>query len=275
MKDVDKFDIAQYNPTVGKVRLSQTVIDPAIQRGVVEREVNAIGADFVPAAVGFVVVSIRENGDYVLVDGQQRKAGAALADWDEPVNAVFYKGLPREKEAELFRRLNFRTSVSALDAFRIAVVEGRPAEVAVYTVLKEFEVGVRSLTAGKVQFQGVKAAIRIVGQLGGIDDLRWAFNVATQAWGKESDVYYNVHVIDALAFIHRHYRVDNDYPFDTVALIKKLQSEGGGQDSLVGLGKTIRMTRRGVLARRVGDAIMHVYNRGRQGKGSLLPELPK
>lgn len=274
VKVAEKWDFSAYRTEVTTIRFSQTIVDASIQRGVVEREVNKIASDFNPSALHFITISVRDDGSYVLVDGQQRKTAALVVGYDEPVNAIFYYNLPREAEAALFRQLNDRTSVNAVDSFRVAVVEGLPEAVAVYTVFKDYGIGVKGLVPGKIQFQGVKSALRIVGLPDGINDLRWAFDMAVYAWGSTEIPYYDCRVIEALAIIKSHYRTIG-VEIDSEALRKKLAGYKGAQAGLVGNAKTVQMIRRGRLARRIADVIVGIYNQNRTGKASELPELPK
>lgn len=250
----------------GKIRFSQTEVDPSVQREVVNQEVDAIAADFDPNALGFISVSVRPTGQNILLDGLQRKTAASMVDYDEPVDCIFHYGLSRAQEAALFRRLNFRSNVSSIAGYKVAITEGLPEALAVDSVLREFGIPIGGGKGGGA-FQAVRRALRIVSLPDGVDDLRFAFSVATFAFVSGTNVQpLDGVIIEALAMIHRRYKdainIDD--------LKARLASRPNGQPGIMGEARTRKGIRGGRLPVAVVDVILAEYNLRRTK--SRLPE---
>jgi len=173
------------------------VIDPSVQRPINEAQVAAIAADFNPDALGTVTVSIRDNDDWVLLDGQQRLNGAELAQYEGTVNCNFYRGLSRQQEAALFRRLNTRRPVAAPALFKVAVTEGEPQAVQINDLLNVL--GIR--VGGTGGFNAISVARRVASWENGMIDLRWALDVCANVWGVEGK-HLDGRIIEGLALLH-------------------------------------------------------------------------
>ena len=249
----------------GKLKFSETEVDPSVQREVVKPEVDAIAADFDREALGFISVSVRSTGQNILLDGLQRKTAASMVDFDEPVDCIFHYNLTRSQEAALFRRLNFRSNVSSIAGYKVAITEGLPEALAVDAVLREFGIPIGSGRGGA--FQAVRRALRIVSQPDGVDDLRFAFSVATFAFVSGTNVQpLDGVIIEALAMIHRRYKdainIDD--------LKARLASRSNGQPGIMGEARTRKGIRGGKLPVAVVDVILAEYNLRRTK--SRLPE---
>lgn len=252
--------------TIGKIKFSQTKIDPRVQREVNTIEANAIGAEFDKTVLGTITVSVRANGDNVLLDGLQRKSGAEIANFDDPVDCIFHYNLTLEQEAEKFRRLNYRTSVNSVAAFKVAVTEGIPEALAVQDILSKFGITI----GGKGNFQAVKTALRIVTTPGGAEDLRWALNMVIDAWDlARSGRHIDGKMVEALALMHHRYKGQ----IDTASLRDRLAARRGGQPGLMGEARTRQPRRGGKLVIALIDALVDEYNFKRPK--NKLPEWPR
>jgi len=94
-------------------RLSSSVkpndvnVDSSYQRDVSDVRVNSIVKNFNRNAIGVVTLSIRENGDLYVIDGQHRiEALKVLGKGDEDINAIVFFDLSVADEAELFVIMN-------------------------------------------------------------------------------------------------------------------------------------------------------------------------
>ena len=246
----------------GTVLFSEVLIDDSIQRGKQPGEINAIAGDFNPVALGVVHVSVRPNADKALIDGQQRMNGAVAAGWNEPVRCLYYFGMTRQQEAILFRQLNFRRSVSAMDLFKAAVTEGDERAVAISDLLARYEVKVQS--GG---FAAIKTALRICSWPAGLRSFAWAFDLVAQTWGTNSD-NMDGKVIEALSMLHYRYGdlIDPD------ALRKKLTSHRGGLNGIIGDGRTLQTMRKGRLPVAIVEVIIGIYNQHIRKEENKLPE---
>jgi len=121
-----------------KIKPSDTTIDSRFQRDLDEQRARAMARAFNPDLVGVPVVSHRENGEYVRLDGQHRLAAAEMANRGEiPTLMEVHVGLSLREEAELFLRLNGgRSPVRVFDKFKARLVAHEPVALAIVAILK-------------------------------------------------------------------------------------------------------------------------------------------
>jgi len=242
---------ATWTVTNGEVRFSQVIIDPSVQRPINEAQVADIAKDFNPDALGTVTVSVRENGDWVLLDGQQRLNGAELAQYDGAVNCNFYKGLSRQQEAALFRRLNTRRPVSAPALFRVAVTEGEPQAVQIDQLLNVL--GIR--VGGTGGFNAISVARRVASWENGMVHLRWALDVCANVWGVEGK-HLDGRIIEGLALLHHR----DGAAIDVEILRAKLAGRKAGIPGILGEARTVQGLRGGRLVIAVVEVLIGTYN---------------
>ena len=246
---------------IGTVVWSDLIIDPSIQRGQEWSEINAIAGDFNADALGTLTVSVRTNGDKVLLDGQQRMNAAQIAGHTEPVSASLHYGLTHKEEAALFRRLNYKRSVGAAHLFRVACTEGVPQALATRDVLNKYGITI----GGPGGFNAIAAARRIVEAPGGLRAFEWALDIVNQVWGA-SGKHLDGRIIEGLALW---YGRDFD-DIDIDSLRQKLAVRKGGLHGVIGDAKTVQSLRKGKLVTAVVEVLLAEYNKGR--KKSMLPD---
>lgn len=81
--------------------------DASYHRGVDKGKVNLIIENYNEQAVGFVTISVRENGDLFVIDGLQRIEAIislGLGHQEVRVNAIY--DLSIEEESKLFKLIN-------------------------------------------------------------------------------------------------------------------------------------------------------------------------
>jgi hypothetical protein len=110
-------------------------IDPDVQRGLNPAWVQELAERFEIDMVGTIAVSQRSNGQLFIVDGQHRHAAALAAGYDGTFDCSVFTGLTLPEEAGLFLALNNRKVVNAIDKFRVRVVRGDEAAVALNDVI--------------------------------------------------------------------------------------------------------------------------------------------
>jgi len=120
-----------------KVKPCDTSVDERYQREFDEPRSAAMAEAFDLSLIGVPVISRREDGRMVRLDGQHRFGAAIIAGLG---NTAFmcevYDGLSIQEEAEMFLRLNSgRSAVRAYDKFRARLVSGEPVAVAIVVVL--------------------------------------------------------------------------------------------------------------------------------------------
>jgi hypothetical protein len=107
------------------VRPDQITTDPAIQRPLDHGRVTAICLNFKEAALGLPLISRRDDGTQVCLDGQTRIAVLIRKNLGAvPRQMIVHRGLTRPEEAELFRLHNDSKNLSPQAKFRAALIEG-------------------------------------------------------------------------------------------------------------------------------------------------------
>jgi hypothetical protein len=106
--------------TFEKIAPSATIVDHEYQRAQDEARVAAIAKNYDQNLIGVPVLSRRQDGALVRVDGQHRLAAAIVAgQGDVAVMCEVHTGLTQDEEARLFLRLNgSRSAVRVYDKFR-------------------------------------------------------------------------------------------------------------------------------------------------------------
>jgi hypothetical protein len=263
------------NPTVrtGLIAFNEVEIDERVQRPLDEILVNKIAKKFNERALGAVTISVREQDGverYILLDGQQRMNGAARAGFKGRVRAIFFYGLTLQQEAEMFRELNTKHSVSAFHKFRVALTEELPGPVAIKAILDEMNVPLST----NLGFSAVSVAERVAKLQGGPDSFRWALKVIHEVYGRDTPrQIYNGVVVEALALLHNTF----GNQIDTKRLVEKLLTKGSGVagvNFIVGQGRTNRSVDKGSLVPNVMNAYINVYNLGlHRNSANALPKV--
>jgi uncharacterized ParB-like nuclease family protein len=111
--------------TIRKIDTAVLRVDETYQRALGPIYVTKIARDFDPMALGVLEVSDRGNNGYVVIDGQHRLEACHRVGHRE-VDCKVHVGLSREREAELFLRLNFERQPAAKQRFAARVVSREP-----------------------------------------------------------------------------------------------------------------------------------------------------
>lgn len=122
-----------------QIKPSATVVDGRFQRDLDERRTKEMAENFSIDLLGVPVVSQREDGAIMRIDGQHRLAAAILAGFgDVPVTMEVHFGLSPKQEADLFLRLNEkRKSVRAVDRFKARLVAEEPVALEIRSSLQK------------------------------------------------------------------------------------------------------------------------------------------
>lgn len=257
----------------GTVTVKDTfLIDPDIQRGEVGREIDKFSRDFDPMALGTLTISVRDDGVWSVVDGQQRLATSRKVEYEEPIPVVFHYGLTKAEEARLFLALNDRTGVTALSRFKTRVTSGEAAALGIKQILDDLDIALGGMNG----FSAILTADKIYNQKNGPGKLRWALEVVKTIYDTEGKGgCYNGDVIEAFALIYGHYAG----LVDVTRLVEKLGSVGGGIHNLIGRGRTVQSVIPGTkIGEGIAEAILNHYNKGKRSNPaypSRLAPLPR
>lgn len=257
-EDEFKSENPDHRRTFGWVSLEDLVVDPAYQRPENLGEINKIARKFKKEALGTVTLSARvdpTNGEitYILIDGQQRRAGALKAGYTGQVRADVHHNLTPADEARLFELLNFRSAVSPVYLFRAALIQGDPGATAVQKILDDLGVPFGTPKG----YSGAASSRRLVARKNGETTLRWALAQVQKIYDADrTGGVYDAGVVEAFYWLYDKFgpRIDEDN------LYSKLAKVGGGTADLVGYAKTIKSVRGGRIGLNLIRAIIARYN---------------
>lgn len=105
-------------------------IDRNYQRPLVPTVIRNISENWDWRAIRTLAVSMREDGNYAVMDGQQRLTAARENDIKQ-LPCQVYIDLNEKQEAELFLKLNNSRKPSANDLFRAKIAEEDPGAMAI------------------------------------------------------------------------------------------------------------------------------------------------
>lgn len=119
-----------------RVPLDELMVDPSYQRVLEEKRVNKIVAEFDPALLGVLEVSLR-NGKAAIFDGQHRFA-ALQRRGAKDAPCLIHEGLTVAEEAMLFVDLQTRRkALRPLDRFKARIVAGDESAISITRIAHE------------------------------------------------------------------------------------------------------------------------------------------
>lgn len=251
-------------PANRKLRVGDLRIDYRVQRHVTNAKVIDKAKRFDLSAVGVLHVSKRKDGHHYIIDGHLRTRCFLFHNMDNyNVRCLVYEDLTIDQEAKLFRLLNDNRKCSAIDDFRVSIVQKDTESLAIRRIAKAF--GFNIAHGGKDGRIDCIATLRNVfrsdGGHGGA--LKFALEVISEAWGDSREGLGGI-IISGLALIYEH--VDDSSYIDTGSMSKKLAATQGGPSALIGRAKDTRAFGGGNLDRNLAAAVIGIYNKGRRAK---------
>lgn len=184
-------------------------VDPSFQRPLNDRKVAKIAAEFDPDAVGVVYVSKRTDGEYVILDGQNRIAAIRRIGWgDQKVPCMVFVGLTLEQEARLFVEFNdLRTRPRPIEIHKANVVAGDVVSVGIERILEKH--GLRFATGPGNGAVVAVGAVKQAYERGGPESLDFAIDTIVRTWGYNTE-NFNGEVLRALTLLAARYGQDLD-----------------------------------------------------------------
>lgn len=244
-------------PEIRPVELANLYVDPDVQRGMEPRKVAKIADNLNESAIGTITISRRSNGRYHVVDGQHRVAALRQVLGDEyKVECRVFANLTLPQEAELFRLLNTTSKPQAVDAFRIRVIEGDPAAVAIAHILEDNGWSL-SLGSSDKTFSAVAAIERIYRT--DPEAAERTISVATRAWGHQRESVDN-RIVEGLGLVLARYGT----AVDLASLTDRLARYPGGPGKLIGNARTLSDALGVTVAKGMAEAVVEIYNRAKK-----------
>jgi hypothetical protein len=238
----------------GWVPIALMRVSEVAQRDLRPSRVDELAKDFDPEKIGVLVVNKRD-GLYWIIDGQHRKEVLKAVGWgDQQVQCEIYEGLTEAEEAEMFLGRNDNLAVTSLAKFKVAVVAGRPDEVAIDKIVRSE--GLR-IGSGAGVIQAVGTLTRVYDRFGA-DTLARSLAVIRDSYGTPG---MEAAVIEAVAMVlHRYSEITND------TAVSRLGSMRGGIGAVMTTAEQLRNTTAYPKPQCIAAAIVTSYNRARGGR---------
>lgn len=162
-------------------------VDPLAQRMLNDRRAKGIFANFVPEVGGSIVVSLRADGSYWIIDGQHRKRVYDLAGITHIVCEV-HEGLSLQDGATLFLILNRESAKpNASDEYTVGLHAGLPLFTETEKALQTHGLKIDNAATGD-KIAAVAGILKVT-DLYGADTLDRALAVAEKAWGRSAKTW--------------------------------------------------------------------------------------
>lgn len=253
------------NNRIEKRRVDSLRIHPSAQRlltGLTKAKLNKIIAELDLDAIGTLhAVECEIDGVFAawVIDGCHRHTALmhhGFGEWE--VYVEFHDDVRDAAQASrLFRKLNFRSGVPALDDFDQAYREGDPAAVGATAILEK-----HGYKVGKTQSDRTIASPATILKVYGLDDgesLDQAFTITLQAWGHQTPATEGK-IIEGLG---RFFAVYNG-AVDSKSLVPKLSKYPGGPAAILGAARAEHAIKQKSVVGAVVDILRGTYNKGRQ-----------
>ena len=246
-------------------------IDHEVNPGLLdERRAEHIALNFDPDQVGIFTISERENGRFVVIDGQNRLHALRLMGWDgQKVECHVYRGLTKKREAEIFLGLSETRNHKHGDRFHARITAGDPVACAIkksviaagYAIERSArDGGIAATSALEDVYRG--KGLKVQGQNPqALDD---TLLVVTAAWGQTAQAVSGLMLRGIGAFFLRY-----DGVIDRERLVRKLSATKGGPKGLTLRGKGKKDIHGGTLSIGIADYLTGEYNRGLRGQKRL------
>jgi len=207
------------------------VRDERVNRVMSPARVAKIRANLNLEGIGFFIVSERENGELIILDGAHRSTALSEEGLGEmEIPALVHHGLTMAQEAQLFLIYNDRLAVDILERFRIqvaakdpeAIVLDREIRAAGFLADKFSRNKIMAIKALQTLYRGGSAS----GREAHLKTLRETLRVINEAWGTEGTATkQTINGIGSLFLNH-------EDEVDTERLISALAGARGGANAI-------------------------------------------
>lgn len=245
------------------LKVSELTIDPQVQRTAMsEKKVRHIVANFNPAALQVITVSLRKDLSYVILDGAHRtEAVRRLTDNTGTMDCHVHEGLTLEQEAAIFLDLNYSDKPTVIDRFRVSVVAQQETNSAIDALVHAYGFKVsRDPANGNINaVQTLRQLYELSVKIGAEPNLIQAvLLVVSRAWG-DSRFGTQTAIIGGLGRL----LAEHGSRINTDTLIEKLRGYKGGPQGLIVAARQISTIRGTRVAMGVAELVTDEYNKGR------------
>lgn len=241
------------------VPVSMTFTDPSYGRAVDASNINRITRDWDPRAVGAVLLSLRPDGRYAVIDGQHR-IEAAKKFGVSTIPARVYLDLSHSEEARLYRLFGMHKAQTPLDRFRAAIQERQPKALKIKGIIEGMGLEISSgfVADGKIM---AIAAVGSIFDRYGPEMLDLTLRTLYAAFGRQYQAYSRQMITGLAAFIVRY-----EATCDWVRLVDRLQEEGTTEINQRYLASKRAYSNSGEGETSMGRVFHDVYNKRARNK---------
>lgn len=220
-----------------------------------ERRAAKLAADFDPRAVGILLLSMRDDGRYAIIDGQHRRE-AAMRNGISALDAYVYIDLSVEDEARLYRKFGDYLRQTARDRWFAAIAEKQPEALAIQRMLAEFNL--RIVNDARTQ-HGVAAVQSIwrVAENWGPHILRETFRTLHDGFDGDPLGYVGPAIVGMAMFLDR---FNANPKYSRKRLVERLQRAGAAKLEQQALH--VLALEKGGVASAYGKALLSMHDQG-------------
>lgn len=251
--------MSERESTITLVKLEDMRIDPVVQRelkpGWAEKRVQI----FSMSKVGILVTSLREDGFYYVLDGQNRaelmrKVGLAP---ETQVRCEVFVGLTKKEEAAIFLARNDKQNVDKIDKHGVATTEEDPATMALNASLGSVGLRIGKHPSEDSTQTSAVSTLHKLREAGTLDN---ALLVTTQAWGPKAT---DAHIYSGLGQLLKRNK--------DIVNIERLTEvlDAYGETMLLAKARATKETMSWPLTACIAHVIVERYNQGLRGKARL------
>jgi hypothetical protein len=216
-KAINQLDEYQTLPDVAPI--AKTFVDDRYARPIHEPLVRKLLREWDERALGTIMLSLRPDGWFAIIDGQHRIEAAKRMHMTE-LPARIYIDLTVEEEARLYRLFAVRKQQSTMDRFRAGIVEGDPGLLRIRRIVEALGMRVQSGHYGEGSLAAVGTLARVYARYGP-DMLDLVLRTLYAAFGRDSRAYSHAMLNGLAAFIVRY-----EEHCDWVRLVRRMKEEG-------------------------------------------------
>lgn len=244
-----------------QLAVDQLRTDPTVQRPLDLKRANRIASELNPSAIGVICVSVRDDGNNIIIDGQHRVEALRIAGKNkDKIPCEVYIGLSRPEEAAMFRIRNNTKEITRLDKFRVRLVEEDVVALAIMKILHEhgwYLPGQEGPAKGR--FAAVAAIERIFNAdpFSDPNAAHRAITTVTAAWGHDEDAV-NGHIVEGVGKFYL-----KNPNAATSDVISKLSIYDGGPRALYGKAGVLKDST-GSLTGAIVEMVTVLYNKGKR-----------
>jgi hypothetical protein len=241
--------------TIGKIAPNQVQTDLNVQRVLDQRRVQAIAGNLKLDAIGVPTISRRPDGGHVVLDGQHRLEALKVAGYgDRLFEMTMYTDLSVEEEAELFRLLNNTKKLSALEMFRISLVERNPESMSINDIVMR---NGYVTTAGSANSCIAVKTLRAIYRRDLGDTLHRTLTVCRLTWGDRKHATHQT-LLSSLAVML--FRYGHTVNLDRLSGKLRTNRDGSNPSTFIGTISSLASVNGCSVADAGGGKLVTIYN---------------